>query len=269
MAPLVSIVMPTYNAEPFIAEAIGSVLAQEHENWELLIVDDASTDGTAKVIDGFTDPRISVFHQAVNGGIGSARNVAMDHVRGNFLCTFDSDDVLPPQSLSSRVKVMIDRPEVDIVDGRVVVYERDLVRTIRTFDPTFEGEPLDELVSLRTSCFFGPSWMLRWDPASTLRFNTEVTHAEDLLFYLNYAKGKRYTYVRTPVLHYRVTGYSAMSKYDGLERSYRYIERWLNERSDLASPAQVRRFDHRWRSIMFRTWLKAGKPIPAIKARFF
>lgn len=268
MKPLVSIIMPTYNAEPFIGEAIASVLAQDHGNWELLIVNDASTDGTADIIGTFSDPRIRVFHQPVNSGIGSARNVALEHVRGEFLCTFDSDDVMPQGSLSTRVAVLEHEPGVDIVDGRVIVLDRGLENVLRTFIPTFEGDSSDDLLSLSGKCFFGPSWMLRWRADEHLRFNTEVTHAEDLIFYICFAKGRRYKAVDVPVLHYRVTGHSAMSRFDGLERSYRYIEHWLRSRPDLADEHQVERFRRRWKSIMFRTWLKAGKPVSAVQVLF-
>lgn len=265
MGPLVSIVMPTYNAEPFIADAINSVLAQTYPNWELLIVNDGSTDGTAAVIERYRHPRIRVFHQA-NTGIGGARNLALDHARGTLLCTLDSDDVLPPESLSLRVDVMLREPGIDIVDGIVMVMDRGLTNVLRIFRPSFTGDPHPELIALRSTCFFGPSWMLRWEPTSTLRFSTEVTHAEDLLFYLQYGKGKRYVSIDEAVLIYRVTGFSAMSRLDGLERSYRVIAAKLAHDRSLATPEEALRFNRKWRSIMFRTWLKARKPWAALRS---
>ncbi|MEO8590475.1 MAG: glycosyltransferase family 2 protein [Flavobacteriales bacterium] len=268
MGPLVSIIMPSHNAEPFIGEAIASVLAQDYLNWELLIVNDASTDGTARVVAEFTDPRIRVFHLRVNVGVSRARNVALDNVRGTILCSFDSDDVLPAGSLSARAAVLEREPDVDIVDGQVIVLDHDMKEVLRIFKPDFDGEPLNELITLSGKCFFGPTWMIRWGPGEPLRFCTELSHAEDLLFYISYSKGKRYKAVPHPVLHYRVTGSSAMSRSDGLERSYRYLDRWLRARPDLANASQVREFEKRWRGIMFRTWLKAGKPLAALRARF-
>lgn len=266
MEPLVSIIMPTYNAEAFIGAAIESVLAQEYANWELLIVNDASTDGTAEVMARYNDPRIRHFHQAINSGIGSSRNRGLDELKGSFVCTFDSDDVLPPKSLSSRIRVFNERPDVDIVDGRVVVLQRDMRSVLRTFEPTFEGEPLDELLSLSGKCFMGCSWLIRWNPGNQLRFNTEVSHAEDLLFYLGYSKGKRYAAVRETVLMYRITGFSTMSNLHGLERSYRYIGEWLRQRPEIGSETGRRLYDKRWRRTMFRTWLKEKKPWAACRA---
>lgn len=263
-----SIIMPAYNSGIFISEAISSVIAQEYRNWELIVVNDASTDDTRAVIESFHDPRITVFDQTANRGIGHSRNVALEHVKGSLLCTFDSDDILPPRSLSARVALMQRRPEVDVVDGRVLVFDRDLGKVLRTFVPSFEGEPLDELLALTGNCYFGPSWMIRWRPEEHIRFNTSVTHGEDLIFYLSLAKGRHYAAVEETILHYRVTGFSAMSKLDGLDRSYRDIVDWLSTRPDLASTVQLEHFRKRTRRIMFKTWLKAGNPWSALRALF-
>ena len=74
---LISIMMPAYNAEDYIGEAIDSVLAQSYSNWELIIVNDGSEDKTADIAAKYTDRRIKVFHQA-NGGESAARNAALD-----------------------------------------------------------------------------------------------------------------------------------------------------------------------------------------------
>ncbi len=268
MQPLVSIVMPAYNAEACIGDAIKSVLAQEHGNWELIVVNDGSTDGTADVVARFRDPRIRFFSLPANKGIGFARNKGLDEAVGELLCTFDSDDVMPPRSLSSRIAALGAHPEADIVDGRVRFMDRDLQRTLREFRPTFEGEPLDELLGLTGSCFMGCSWLIRWPKGLSLRFNTSLSHAEDLLFYIGYARGRRYIAVDEEVLHYRITGQSTMADIPGLERSYRYIGEWLVAHTETATPLQARRFNRRWRRIMFRTWMKRGAPWAALRARF-
>ncbi len=96
---LVSIVMPAFNCEPVLAESIASVVAQTFPTWELLVVDDASTDSTltiARKIAG-TDQRIQVIHLARNGGAANARNIAMREARGQYLAFLDSDDLLLPE----------------------------------------------------------------------------------------------------------------------------------------------------------------------------
>src|SRR4051794_17886995 len=94
----VSIVMPAYNTGRFITEAIESVLAQRYRNWELVIIDDGSTDNTGSIIEGFTDPRIVALRQP-NGGLTSARNLGLSNVSGDWVLFLDSDDLLRPDAL--------------------------------------------------------------------------------------------------------------------------------------------------------------------------
>jgi hypothetical protein len=95
MSGLVSIIMPVYNGEAFIAQAIDSVLAQTYSNWELIVVNDGSTDGTADILTGYTDPRIRCIHQA-NQGLAGARNTGIYAAHGTYLAFLDADDEWSP-----------------------------------------------------------------------------------------------------------------------------------------------------------------------------
>ena len=106
-SPLVSIVMPAFNSEKFIASAVRSILAQTYENWELIIVDDHSTDGTRKVLKKF-DPfdKIRVISCKKNGGAAKARNRGIAEARGAFLCFIDADDLWEPDKLRRQLTFM-------------------------------------------------------------------------------------------------------------------------------------------------------------------
>ena len=91
--PLVSVLMPAYDAEQFIAEAIESVLAQRYQEWEMIIVNDGSTDGTEGIITRYSDPRIKLISQE-NAGEASARNTALKHINGEYVAFLDADDFL-------------------------------------------------------------------------------------------------------------------------------------------------------------------------------
>jgi len=263
MEPLVSIIMPAYNAERWIDEAIRSVLAQTHTNWELVIVNDGSTDKTAAIIGRFQDMRIRVFHKS-NGGIGSARNLALDRAKGNFICGLDADDVLPPQSIADRLTIFSRHPETDIVDGSVLFMDGSLSKVLQLFTPTFVGHPFNELLALTGSCFMGFSWLIRWDSVQQVRFDEQLSHGEDLLFYLRYAPGKYYRSTASQVLFYRRTGSSAMSDLSGLEQSYRHILAQL-ELEGYADRASLALFRKRTRTIMITSYLKAGNVSAALR----
>lgn len=116
--PTVSVIMPAYNVEPYIGEAIDSVLAQTFTDFELLIVDDGSTDRTAEMARRFAarDSRLMLLQQD-NRGLAAARNTALRQAKGGLMALLDSDDLWMPRFLEAQIAVLDARPEVDIVTG--------------------------------------------------------------------------------------------------------------------------------------------------------
>lgn len=103
----VSVVMPAYNSGRFITEAISSVLAQTYSNWELLIVDDASTDATAELLQNFRqDDRIKIFRFSENKGTQFSRNKAIEEASGDFIAFLDADDLWKPEKLYLQLQMM-------------------------------------------------------------------------------------------------------------------------------------------------------------------
>ena len=105
---LVSIIMPSWNTGRFIAESIDCVLAQTYKNWELLIVDDCSTDNTDEVIAGYKDDKIKYFKNEKNSGAALTRNRAMREAQGEWIAFLDSDDLWTPEKLEHQIKFMND-----------------------------------------------------------------------------------------------------------------------------------------------------------------
>ena len=104
---LVSIITPTYNCWRFIAETIESVLAQTYPNWELIIVDDCSTDKTKDVVEKFKDSRIKYFRLGHNSGAAIARNTALSLASGQWIAFLDSDDLWLPEKLERQLNFMV------------------------------------------------------------------------------------------------------------------------------------------------------------------
>ena len=104
-SPLVSIIMPAYNASAFIAEAIRSVLDQTYSNWELIIVDDGSTDETPLVVRSFVDKRVKYIRKERQGQ-SAARNTAMQRASGVYLSFLDADDLFLPRKLELQIKYL-------------------------------------------------------------------------------------------------------------------------------------------------------------------
>lgn len=105
---LVSIVMPAYNCEKFIAEAIASVRAQTYRHWNLIVVDDCSTDGTARVASEWAarDPRVRVLSSPANGGTAAARNLGLSNCSGRYVAFLDADDAWSADKLEKQLAFM-------------------------------------------------------------------------------------------------------------------------------------------------------------------
>jgi glycosyltransferase involved in cell wall biosynthesis/phenylacetate-coenzyme A ligase PaaK-like adenylate-forming protein/MoaA/NifB/PqqE/SkfB family radical SAM enzyme len=112
--PLVSVIIPAYNAAEYIAEAIKSVLAQDYKNYELLIINDGSTDNTEKIILGFRDDRIHYMSQA-NHGLAATHNIAIKKSQGEFIIKLDCDDLMTPDFISKHIKHFMNHPDADLV----------------------------------------------------------------------------------------------------------------------------------------------------------
>lgn len=114
MTPTFSIIMTSFNYASYVGSAIESVLAQTLEDWELLVVDDCSTDDSWQVITGFTDPRIKAFRQVVNSGACAAYNLALSKAQGRYIACLDSDDIFMPTKLEKQAAFFAAHPDVGI-----------------------------------------------------------------------------------------------------------------------------------------------------------
>ena len=119
MSPTISVIMPAFNAAPHIGQSIQSVLAQTFDDWDLIVVDDGSTDETATVAGSFSDSRIRCLRRE-NGGQAAARNTGIVNTQGEFIAFLDADDLWLPEKLDRQIEVAR-RTSADVVycDGYV------------------------------------------------------------------------------------------------------------------------------------------------------
>ena len=103
---LVSIIMPTFNSIKTVKDSIKSVLEQSYLNWELLITDDCSTDGTYEYLLSLDDERIRVFRNKINSGAGASRNISIKNAKGRYIAFLDSDDLWHKDKLYIQISFM-------------------------------------------------------------------------------------------------------------------------------------------------------------------
>lgn len=171
---MVSIIMPSYNAAPYIHDAINSVLNQTYSNWELLIIDDGSTDNTLGIVSDFIDHRIKVFLLPKNKGVSYARNVGLKQSKGNYFTFLDADDLMPVNSLLARLEIFYSNPLASFVDGKVITFNSRFRLVKNSWTPKFTGNPFSELTKLSGNCFWGPSWLVKKQSTQNYFFLTQI-----------------------------------------------------------------------------------------------
>lgn len=118
--PLVSVIVPLYNAEKYISETIKSVINQTYENWELLVVDDCSTDNSREIVKSFEqkDSRIRLIESEINfGGPARPRNIGIENAKGEYIAFLDADDVWLKNKLEKQLNLLIENNNFDLIDA--------------------------------------------------------------------------------------------------------------------------------------------------------
>ena len=188
MDSLVSIIVPIYNAELYVSECIDSILKQTYTNFELLLINDGSTDNTSYICKKYNkdDNRIHYIEKK-NEGVSIARNIGLKHASGDYVIFIDSDDIVKPNYL----QLLIDKKENDlVVSGFTAQYNNQIIR---------ESKFLNSIIVLNHSnnlldkvLIFGTPWAklfkLEIIRRYNIQFNPKLSLHEDHLFYFEYIK---------------------------------------------------------------------------------
>lgn len=218
MNPTVSFVMPVYNVEAYVAEAIDSVLAQTFTDFELIIVDDGGSDRSMEIVRSYEDPRIHIVVQA-NRGLAGARNTGILESSGRYVALLDSDDRWLPEKLALHVIHLDNNPAIGVSfspsrfidrDGRpmrlVQTPKLDAITPADIFcrNPVGNGSaPVIRRLALETVAFRHPA-----DPARKCYFDESLRQSEDIEMWLRLAiaGGVRFAGIAPALTEYRVNG---------------------------------------------------------------
>ncbi len=151
MNPEISVIIPAYNTAAYIRRAVDSVLQQTFESFEIVVVDDASTDNTVQVLNEIQDPRLRIFHQPQNSGAGAARNRALKEAMGNWIAVLDSDDWYAPERLEQLFSLASER-QADMVADDLYIIE-DGNSEPRTTMIKYCGAAIDDVLEIDPTNF--------------------------------------------------------------------------------------------------------------------
>jgi glycosyltransferase involved in cell wall biosynthesis len=202
--PTISVVMSVYNGKMFLRESINSILSQSFSDFEFIIIDDGSTDGSSELLDRYShrDGRVRIIHQT-NCGLSDALNRGASIAYGKYIARMDADDISMKDRLSRQVDVMEKHPEIGAIGGAIeIINSRDNILGVRRF-PT--GDHM-----IRTSLFNGtcalchPAVMMRTEVFLRAGgYRRVVVDAEDYDLWLRIAEHSEFANLKAPVLKYR------------------------------------------------------------------
>ncbi|MGH9799861.1 MAG: glycosyltransferase family 2 protein [Blastocatellia bacterium] len=263
MQPKVSVIIPAYNAAPFIASAIRSVLDQTYSNYEVIVVDDGSTDDTLSVLHGFTNEKhfsstkaheentkrqtdntaylrdpscdfvektISVYGKS-NGGPASARNLAIRNSTGQYIAFLDGDDLWAPDKLAEQVEFLESHPEIGMVYAEAIVFaEQSGQKQFRekigyTGETSFCHLLLGDHIPNSTVIIRRECV----DKIGLLNESRELIAVEDYEYWLRLARAFPIKGISKPMAFYRVHANNLMGNGEDIERGLRLPLLALNE----------------------------------------
>lgn len=229
MTPLVSIIIPIYNGEKFIEETINSVLLQTYTNFELLIVDDGSTDGTRERIEKIksTDHRVNYFYQE-NNGVSMARNFGLTVSEGTLLAFLDADDVWMPENLAKKVDRIL-RSNTGLVhsDGQVIDVDSCAMGERMSGR---EGFLLDQMLEWTGTQVPGPSSILVWREVidKVGCFDENLSTSADFDFFVRVASHYSIGRVAEVTWKYRLHGNNMHKNIALMEKDMLYLYKKLS-----------------------------------------
>ena len=227
MGTSVSVIIPTYNYGRFIKEAIDSVTTQTFGDFEIIVIDDGSTDNTLEVLSGINDPRLRVI-TTDNGGIGAARNHGLDHAQGDYIAFLDADDVWMPKKLEIQLQIIQENPEVNFVFTNAVrfnesgIFERSIFSYVPELQqakqhPVLNGQAyildcdlFDFLVPIRMFATWPQTVLLKREPFKEYKFPVGVLGEEYHYLARVYQRAKG-AYITEPLVKIRRHGVNASS----------------------------------------------------------
>ena len=266
---LVTVVIPAYNAEPFIAQAIGSVLSQDHGAVQLIVVDDGSTDRTGSIADSVDDPRLTLV-SGPNRGVSRARNIGLERANGESIGFLDADDYWLPNKLGVQLDALEEDPQL-VAIGSLMRYESAQGRILGTAGQPVSCDEQELIARARLMPF----------PLSSILFRTSVVadlggfdeglpgQVEDLELLARVASVGGIRCVPEVLGVYRIHGTSVSARDHTSQRAAtRFVRARLQERErggDLSPEEFARSYRLGWRQ-SYGDWVQAWYRLAGLRA---
>jgi glycosyltransferase involved in cell wall biosynthesis len=263
--PTVSICIPAYNAARYLEASLGSVLGQTLADFELVVVDDHSTDATASIVRSFTDPRLRYVRNELRLGLVGNWNRCLELARSRYVCLFHQDDLMIPDNLEAKVRMLDENPELGLVHSNAqligpsdeVVAEQWLSNPTAADDGVHAGLPYLRRLLTGVNLVCCPSVVARRDCYERLGgFDGRLPYTADWEMWMRIAAFHDVGYVLRPLVRYRLHEGMASRAFRGareIEQGYRAKMLLLEKVGDRLPDAAALRArvaaDYRWMAV--------------------
>ena len=239
----VSIGIPFYNAQDFLEQAILSVLNQDFKSFELLLIDDGSTDKSLDIAYRFQDERIKVIHDGLNKGLSARLNELVALSKGEYFARMDADDIMFPQRISRQLAYLQQHNEVDVVGSSAVTIDinNGITGIIR-----YPEHPNNISNVIQHQCFIHPSIMAKRSWFVQNPYDEGAIRMEDYNLWMRTFSKYRFYNIVEPLLFYRVSGLRYLNK---------YLLSMKGERKELQKNKQI---IPNYRVVLLKNYLKCG-----------
>lgn len=216
---MVTIAIPFYNAEDYLAQVIDSVLWQTYTNWQLILLDDGSTDSSLTIAKDYAakDKRISVISDGQNKNLGYRLNQIPLLVNTEYLARMDADDIMHPQRIEKQINTLIKHPEIDVLGTNAyTINEKDEVVGMRqVFDQTIKMK--------KVQSFIHPTIMAKTEWFKNNLYDVQAVRIEDAELWYRTRNGYNFMMLLEPLLFYREIGNDYYKKYFKSNEAKKYI----------------------------------------------
>ena len=237
-SPTVSVVLPVFNCEKYIGAAIESIVKQTFHDFELVIVNDGSTDNTESIVRRFSDPRIVYLNNEKNSGLIYTLNKAIDAARGKYIARMDSDDISLPDRLHQQCEFLEKHPEVGIVASTIInIDENNRELGAWELDRKTLSHNIIRKTMLRENCISHPSVMGKAELFHRFPYQEQQKNVEDYDLWLRLLVNNiHFAKIANPLLLYRIHPASITSV--TLKNKNFYFKHFQMKRRLLASPGE-------------------------------
>lgn len=216
--PKVSVIIPAYNSMPCLVETIDCVLQQTFTDFEVIVIDDGSSDNTATWVKQVSDRRVKLISQA-NQGASGARNTGIAHASGEYLAFLDADDLWQPTKLEKQVRCLEQNPAVGLVYTWVAIVDRQGKLTGRVFASEAQGN-VWYAIAERNIIWCGSSPMVRRQCLDVGLFDCDLPTLEDWEMWIRIAAKYPFAVLKEPLTYYRQLSNSLSKNWQLMEQSF-------------------------------------------------